>query len=104
MIHIKKLNNMSVNKMNGLINLPDLNYSHRWNLVVKMIDDNNILMVNGDFYKYNNMSNNDNINGYGCCEWIDLRQKNKKWNIIDKYISHMHWILQNMSIKTVFCV
>eukprot|EP01084_Bolivina_argentea_P078924 143232_1 len=34
---------------NQWYNLPDLNYTHRWNPVVKMIDNNNILMITGDF-------------------------------------------------------
>eukprot|EP01084_Bolivina_argentea_P139213 244907_1 len=61
--------------------LPSLNHYHRWHPVVKMMDNENILMITGDFYKYIT-----NEPGWGYCEYLDLRE-GKKWNVIHKNIS-----------------
>eukprot|EP01084_Bolivina_argentea_P078923 143231_1 len=63
--------------------LPNVNYKHRWHPVVKMMDNNNVLMITGDFYKYNKDQKD-----WGHSEYLDLRDNTfKKWKIINKDIS-----------------
>eukprot|EP01083_Nonionella_stella_P066539 175279_1 len=63
---------------NKWFDLPPLNDTHRWNPAVKMMDNNNVLVIGGDFYQYQK--------GWGGCEYLDLRDSANRWVRMGKYI------------------